>query len=321
MRSKSKHITEKIAMMSYLLKKMGYYSLTLCVIITLTFFLMKALPGDPFTEERTLPEEIRANLMRHYGLDQPLYIQYFKYLQSIAIWDLGPSFKYKTRTVNSIIWEGFSVSAVIGGIAICISVGFGMILGTVAALWKNRWQDHTALLFTVVGISMPSFILATVLQYIFAVQFPLLPIARWETWSHTILPIIALCALPTAFIARLTRANMVEVLEQDYIKAAKAKGMSTPSIVLYHALRNAVMPVIAYLGQMTVNILTGSFIIERIFGIPGLGQWFVTSVSNRDYTVIMGTTLFYGILMISMTFFVDIIYGFLDPRIRKEHSS
>lgn len=305
-------------MTAYLLRKLAYSSLTLFVIISLTFFLMKALPGDPFTEERTLPEEIRIGLMRHYGLDQPLHIQYFKYLKSIAMWDLGPSFKYKTRTVNSIIWEGFSVSALLGTLAIFISLSLGLFFGTVSALWRGRWQDYTALVLTIAGISMPSFILATLLQYVLAVKFPLLPIARWESWQHILLPVLALSALPTAFIMRLTRTNMVEVLEQDYIKAAKAKGMPTSAIVAKHALRNAVMPVVAYLGQITVNVLTGSFIIEKIFGIPGLGQWFVTSVSNRDYTVIMGTTVFYSILMITTTFFVDIAYGILDPRIRKE---
>ena len=231
--------------------------------------------------------------------------------------DLGPSFKYKSRTVNEIINEGFPVSATLGLEALFLSIGAGVLLGTISAMNQNKWQDRLAMVVAVLGISVPSFILATLLQYVFALKLGIFPVARWESFEYTVLPAIALAALPTAFIARLTRANMVEVLQQDFIKVAKAKGLPQSKVVCKHALRNALLPVLAYFGQLAVNILTGSFIIEKIFGIPGLGQWFVTSVSNRDYTVIMGTTVFYSILLLTAMFIVDIAYGYLDPRIRE----
>lgn len=303
--------------MKYLGKRLIYLLMTFYVIVTLTFLLMKAIPGDPFTQEQALPKEILEGLRHHYGLDQPWYMQYLYYLKSILVWDLGPSFKYKARTVNEIINEGFPVSAMLGLEALFLSLSVGVFLGTFSAINQNKWQDRFAMITAVLGISVPSFILATLLQYVFALKLGLFPVARWESFEYTILPALSLAALPTAFIARLIRANMVEILQQDFIKVAKSKGLPPTKVVLRHALRNALLPVIAYFGQLTVNILTGSFIIEKIFGIPGLGQWFVTSVSNRDYTVIMGTTVFYSILLLSAIFIVDIVYGYLDPRIRE----
>lgn len=281
---------------------------------------MKVIPGDPFSEEQPMPKEILESLKHHYGLDQPLYIQYGMYLKSIVTWNLGPSYKYKSRTVNDIIKDGFPISAILGLEALFLAISAGIFLGTIAAIRQNKWQDHVAMLIAVAGTSIPSFILATLLQYSLALKLGLFPIALWGSFSHTVLPAIALAALPTAFIARLTRANMLEVLHQDYIKAAKAKGLSEQKILTRHAMRNALLPVIAYLGQLTANIIPGSFIIERIFGIPGLGQWFVNSVTNRDYTVIMGTTVFYSIILLVMTFFIDILYGLINPRIGREAS-
>ncbi len=301
-----------------LIKRFCYLLFTLYLIVTLTFFLMKAIPGDPFTQEKALPKEILEGLRSHYGLDKPLYVQYLYYLKSIVTWNLGPSFKYKARTVNEIINEGFPVSATLGAEALCLALSFGISLGALSALYQNRWQDRTTMVLAVLGISIPSFILATLLQYVFALKLGLFPVARWESWQSTILPAISLAALPTAFIARLIRSNMVEVLQLDYIKVAKAKGLTSFAIVRKHALRNALLPVMGYFGQLIVNILVGSFIIEKIFGIPGLGQWFVTSVSNRDYTVIMGTTVFYSILLLTAMFIVDICYSYLDPRIQQE---
>lgn len=306
--------------MTYLLKKSAILLFTLFCIVTLTFILMKAIPGDPFSEEQPMPKEILESLKHHYGLDQPLYIQYGMYLKSIATWNLGPSYKYKSRTVNDIIKDGFPISAILGLEALFLSISVGIFLGTVAAVRQNKWQDHAAMLIAVAGTSIPSFIFATLLQYALALKLGLFPIALWGTFSHTVLPAIALAALPTAFIARLTRANMLEVLHQDYIKAAKAKGLSEQKVLTRHAMRNALLPVIAYLGQLTANIIPGSFIIERIFGIPGLGQWFVNSVTNRDYTVIMGTTVFYSIILLVMTFLIDILYGLVNPRIGQEAS-
>jgi oligopeptide transport system permease protein len=277
---------------------------------------MKIIPGNPFTEERAVPKEILESLHKHYGLDKPLHTQYINYLESLLRWDFGPSFKYKGRSVNAIINEGFSVSAVLGLEALFLALSIGIFLGTIAALYQKKWQDYAALLFTVVGISIPSFILATLLQYTFALKLGILPIARWGTFAHSILPAISLAALPTAFITRLVRANMLEVLQQDYIKTAKAKGLPMRRIIFHHALRNAILPVISYLGQLIANILVGSFVIEKIFGIPGLGQWFVISITNRDYTAIMGTTIFYSIILLSCMFIVDILYGYIDPRIK-----
>lgn len=302
--------------MPYLLKKLAFMLASLFVIVSITFFLMKAIPGNPFSNERGMPQEIFEALQDHYGLRDPWYEQYGRYLKSVVTWDLGPSFKYKGRSVNAIIKEGFPISATLGLAALLLAVSVGITLGTIAALHQNRWQDYTAMISAVMGISVPSFILATLLQYIFALKLGWFPVARWGGWQHIVLPAIALAALPTAFIARLTRSSMLEVLQLDYIKTAKAKGLSTTRVITKHALANAILPVISYLGQLTVNILVGSFIIEKIFGIPGLGQWFVTSVSNRDYTVIMGTTVFYSIILLTAMFLVDVLYVWIDPRIK-----
>ncbi len=302
--------------MAYWLKKIAYLLFTLWVIITITFFLMKAIPGDPFIQEKAVPKEILTALYKHYGLDKPLHQQYFQYLNQVLHGDLGPSFKYKARSVNDIIADGFPVSAILGLEALFLSVGAGVFLGTIAALKQSRWQDYSAMILAVTGISVPSFILATILQYVFSLKLGWFPVARWGTFSQSVLPALSLCAFPTAFIARLTRSNMLEVLQQDYIKTARAKGLSETTVVVKHALRNGLMPVVTYMGQLTANILTGSFIIEHIFGIPGLGRYLVTSVNNRDYTVIMGTTIFYSALLLTAIFFVDIAYSYVDPRVK-----
>lgn len=303
-------------MTRYIVKRLFANILALWVIITITFFLMKAIPGDPFTQEKALPKEILESLYEHYKLNDPWYIQYGNYLKSILTWDLGPSFKYKARTVNDIIDSGFPISATLGLEAMLIAVTFGVLFGTLAALKQNQWQDYSAMITAVIGISVPSFILAAFLQYIFSIKLDLFPVARWGTIQQSILPAVSLAALPTAFIARLTRANMVEVLSMDYIKTARAKGLSSSKVLLKHALRNAILPVVTYIGMLTANILTGSFIIEKIFGIPGLGQWFINSITNRDYTVIMGITVFYSIILLAAIFIVDLTYGWIDPRIK-----
>lgn len=277
---------------------------------------MKAIPGDPFTQETALPKEILDSLYEHYKLNDPWYIQYGNYLKSIVSLDLGPSFKYKGRSVNDIISSSFPISAILGLEAMCIAIFMGMFLGTLAALWQNHWQDWLAMLVAVIGISVPSFILASFLQYLFSIKLDLFPVARWGTFSQSILPAVSLAALPCAFIARLVRASMVEVLHMDYIKTARSKGLSDFTVIVKHAIKNGILPVITYLGMLTTNILTGSFIIEKIFGIPGLGGWFINSVTNRDYTVIMGITIFYSVLLLSMIFFVDLLYIKIDPRMK-----
>ena len=302
----------------YLIKRISVLFISLFTVATLTFFIMQAVPGDPFIEEQSVPKEIIESMHAHYGLDQPLYIQYMKYLKGLATLNLGPSFKYEGRTVNDIIVQGFPVSFVLGLEAIFISVFLGIILGTISAVKRSKWQDRLCTLIAVIGISAPNFIVATCLQFLFAMKFDLFPVARWGTFAHSILPALSLSALPTAFIARLIRSNMIEVLEQDYILTAKSKGLSTLQILFKHVLKNSLLPVITYLGPLSSTILTGSFIIEKIFGIPGLGGWFVTSITNRDYTVIMGITTFFSAILLLCVFLVDVIYSLIDPRIQIE---
>ncbi|MBY6272961.1 MAG: ABC transporter permease [Caldibacillus debilis] len=303
-------------MLKYILRRLASILLTLFVIVTITFFLMRIAPGNPFTSEKRLPPEIEANLNAHYGLDQPWYKQYAQYLVKVATWDFGPSFKYKGQTVNDLIADGFPVSLYLGLEALFIAVFFGILLGVFAAVRQNSWVDYSSMSLAVIGISVPSFIMAAVLQYIFAIKLEWFPIATWASFKHTILPSVALAMMPLAYIARLTRSTMLEVLNNDYIKTAKSKGFSERVIVYRHALRNSLLPVISYLGPLTANIITGSFVIEKIFGIPGLGAHFVQSITNRDYTVIMGVTTFYSIILLLAVLLVDIVYGLIDPRIK-----
>jgi oligopeptide transport system permease protein len=303
-------------MAKYITRRLIYMVVSLYLIVTATFFLMRLAPGNPFTSEKKLPPEIEAALNEHFGLNDPWYAQYGDYLLRIAQWDFGPSFKYKTRTVNDLISEGFPVSLALGAQAILIALALGLILGIIAALYHNKWQDYGAMIIAVLGISVPSFIMATVLQYFFAIKWGLLPVARWDSFMHTILPSLALAASPMAFIARLTRSSMLEVLANDYIRTAKSKGLSKGVITIKHTIRNALLPVVSYMGPLSAGIITGSFVIERIFGIPGLGSHFVTSISNRDYTVIMGVTVFYSIILLFSILLVDIAYGLIDPRIK-----
>jgi oligopeptide transport system permease protein len=303
-------------MIRLLVKKLVIFGASLYLVATLTFFLMHAIPGDPFTEEEAIPTEILKALNHHYELDKPLLVQYGNYMKGLAAGDFGPSFKYQGRSANDIIRDGFPISLTLGMEALCLAVFFGVSFGAIAALNRGRLQDGLTMILAVIGISVPSFILATFLQYFLSIKLDLFPVARWGTFSHTVLPALALAALPTAFIARLTRANMVEILEQDYIMTAKSKGLSAFAIVFKHALRNTLLPVVTYLGPLSVSVLTGSFVVEKIFGIPGLGQWFILSVTNRDYTLIMALTVFYSGFLMACVFFVDLLYSLIDPRIR-----
>lgn len=308
-------------MFVYLLKKFSILLVSLFLVATSTFFLMHAVPGDPFTEEQAIPEEIMRAMEHHYHLDEPLLVQYGYYLKGLLHGDLGPSFKYQGRTANDVIKEGFPVSFILGLEALTLALVFGITLGSLAAWKRGQKQDHMTMIIAVLGISVPSFILATFLQYILSMKLDLFPVARWGTFAHTIMPALSLAALPTAYIARLTRSTMVEVLQQDYILTARSKGLNSMQITMRHVLRNALMPVLTYLGPLAASVLTGSFVVEKIFGIPGLGQWFVLSVTNRDYTLIMSLTIFYSAFLMTCVFIVDILYCFLDPRIKivKKH--
>lgn len=299
-------------------RKVFFLALSLFLVASLTFFLMHAVPGDPFLQEEFIPEEIIKSLYRHYGLDQPWYIQYGRYIKKLVTWNLGPSFKYEGRTVNDIINQGFPVSFILGIEAIFIALFFGILFGTIAAIRRGRWQDYLSMLIAVIGMSVPSFLMATFLQFLFAMKWDILPVARWGSFSQSILPAFSLAAFPTAVIARLTRTNMVEVLEQDYVQTARSKGLSERAVIFKHVLKNSILPVVSYIGPLSSFILTGSFIIEKIFGIPGLGGWFVTSITNRDYTVIMGVTVFYSFILMISVFFVDLLYLLIDPRIQLE---
>lgn len=289
---------------------------TILVITTLTFVLMKVIPGSPFNEERGTNEAVQRNLEAYYHLDDPLIIQYIIYLKSIITFDFGPSIKKPSDSVNDMLERGFPVSFELGMAAIVIAVISGLILGVTAALRRNGFLDYAAMSLAVLGISIPNFIMATLLIQQFAVNFKLFPAATWTSPIHMVLPTAALAVGPMAIIARLTRSSMVEVLTQDYIRTAKAKGLSPLKIIVKHALRNALMPVITVLGTLVASILTGSFVIEKIFAIPGMGKYFVESINQRDYPVIMGTTVFYSVILILMLFLVDLAYGLLDPRIK-----
>lgn len=303
-------------MTHYWIKKSASFLCSLFMIASLTFFLMKMIPGDPFGEEQTLRRDMQESLEKQYGLNRPLLVQYGDYLIHLVKGQLGYSFKYPGVSVASIIQEAFPISARLGLQAFCLALFLGVSLGTLSALKPHLWEDRFILILTTLGLSIPSFILAALLQYCLAIYFPIFPIARWGTFAQTILPSIALSAAPMAFIARLTRAGLLEVLRTDYIKLARAKGLPFRYWLWQHALRNALLPVLSYLGPLLANVLVGSFIIEKIFSIPGLGQWLVNSVANRDYSLIMGLTLFYSFILLTAVFLVDLIYGFWNPRIR-----
>ncbi|MFS0554151.1 ABC transporter permease [Brevibacillus sp. 179-C9.3 HS] len=303
-------------MAAFIVRRVVGIILTLLTITTFTFLLMHAIPGDPFTSEQRIPEAVLKNLYEYYGLDKPLYVQYLQYMKGIVTLDFGPSIKSETRQVMDIIADGFPVSARLGLQAILIAVVFGITLGIVAALKQNGLIDYLSMVLAVIGISVPSFIFATLLIHYFAVNWRIFPVASWGDWEHTILPSIALAMAPLAYIARLMRSSVLEVLGQDYLKTAIAKGVFGRRLIMKHVLRNAILPVITVLGPITAGILTGSFVIEQIFGIPGLGKYFVSSIVDRDYPVIMGTAVFFSSILVILVFLVDIAYGFIDPRIR-----
>lgn len=281
---------------------------------------MMSIPGDPFMQDQPIPQEILDNIHRHYGLDQPLYVQYIKYLKGVVTFNLGPSYKYEGRQVEQIIAEGIPSSLLIGIQALCMATFVGITLGAIAAYFRSKWQDHLCMVIAVIGISVPSFLMATFLQYVFSIQLSILPVARLESYAHTILPTIALASMPMAFIARLTRNNMIDVFEQNFVTVAYAKGLTTFQVFKSHVLKNSILPVVTYLGPLTCSILTGSFVIEKIFALPGLGGWFVNSIMNRDYTLIIGITLFYSTLLLTVVFLLDLIYPLLDPRIKSSNT-
>ncbi|MFZ5647025.1 MAG: ABC transporter permease [Bacillota bacterium] len=302
-------------MARYFLRRLATMTAALWLVITITFAVMHSVPGGPFDSEKKVPPAVLQNLNARYHLDDPLWKQYLDYLSNLIRLDLGPSLKYD-RTVNEIIRESFPVSASLGAVAVATALSGGLLLGLISALKHNRWQDYAAMSLAAMGYSFPSFMLGGVLMYIFSFKLMWLPPAMWGDWRHMVMPTLALAALPMAFIANLLRSGMIEALQQDYIITARAKGLSPAAIIVNHALRNAIMPVVTYLGPLTATVLTGSFVVESIFAIPGLGRYFVISILNRDYTLILGLTVFYAVILMAVNLIVDIIYMLLDPRIR-----
>jgi oligopeptide transport system permease protein len=301
----------------YLVKRLLQVPVVLWVLITISFFMVRLAPGGPFSGEKQMPPEIEAAMMAKYHLDESLPEQYGRFMWDLVTHgDLGPSYKHKTRTVNEIIAHKLPYSVTLGAIAIFLALWLGLGAGVVAGIRQNSNFDYGSMAVAMVGLSVPTFVVGPLLQLVFSMKLGWLPVSGWEGFSYMLLPSITLALPFAARIARLTRAGMLEVINQDYIRTAWAKGLREQVIVLRHALRGAMLPVVSFLGPGIAAMLTGSLVVERIFGIPGVGSEFVESALNRDYTLVMGTVILYGVLLVVMNLIVDIIYGFLDPRIR-----
>ena len=302
-------------MLKYVVKRIALAIVTIWAVATLTFFLMNMVPGGPFLSEKAVSPQATAALEAKYGLDKPIGEQYVTYITGAAHGDFGDSLKQRGRTVSGIIKNKFPVSAKIGGISVLVSLIVGVFLGCIAALKRGKFLDSLISVISTMGIAVPSFVICTVLMYFFGVKFRVLPTMGLTTWKHYIMPVAALAFYPTAYIMRLMRSSMLDVLGQDYMRTAKAKGLSGKVQLFKHALRNAILPVVTYVGPMLAYTVTGSFVVEKIFTIPGLGGEFIGAIQGRDYTLIMGTTIFLATLIIVMNVVVDIVYKLIDPRI------
>jgi oligopeptide transport system permease protein len=302
----------------YIIKRILLMFGSLFFVILLTFMLMHAIPGGPFTRERRLPEAVEQAMSEKYHLNDPLPRQFIDYLGGLIRLDLGPSFKYAGHTVNEFIENGFPVSARLGLVTIVFVILLSIPLGVFAALNSGKWQDLVIMVIATFGVTIPSFVIATLMIYLFSFKLNLLPTFGLDSWKGYILPVIALGWYSLSFITRLIRSSLLEVMGQDYIRTARAKGLPEHRVILFHALRNAIIPVITIIGPTVAAFLTGSFVIEKIFALPGLGIHFVSSISNRDYTTIMGVTVFYAAFLVVMTLIVDIFYVMVDPRIKLE---
>jgi oligopeptide transport system permease protein len=305
-------------MIRYFLKRLAGAIPTLMVIVTLTFFLVRVAPGGPFDQEQTLPPEIIANLQSAYGLDQPMWVQYARYLRALAHGDFGPSFKYKDFTVTELIGQGLPVTLELGAIALGFALGLGIPIGIFAALHHNSAVDYAAMSLAVLGLAIPTFVVLPFLGLYFGIHLHWLPVAGWEPGSirDLVLPVIALALPPLAYIARLTRGSMLEVLNSHFIRTAIAKGLPLHAVILRHALRPALMPVAGYLAPAVAAIMTGSLVVESIAGLPGVGRYLVQGALNRDYTLVMGMVIIYSTVLIGMGLIVDLLYAWLDPRLR-----
>lgn len=303
-------------MVKYILKRIGLAIVTIFVVATLTFFLMNMVPGGPFLSEKAISPAAQAALEAKYGMDKPLHVQYVTYMTDALHGNFGESLKQRGRSVTSIILSRFPVSARIGGLAVLVALLVGIPLGCIAATKRGTFLDSFISVFSTFGIAVPSFVICTLLLHFVGTKLNLLPTFGIESWKHYIMPVSALAFYPTAYIMRLMRSSMLDVLGQDYIRTARAKGVKPFLCLFKHALRNALLPVITYVGPMIAYTLTGSFVVEKVFTIPGLGREFISSITNRDYTIIMGTTIFLASLLIIINVLVDIVYKLVDPRIK-----
>ena len=302
-------------MFRFIAKRLVGLVVILFCVVTITFFLVRLMPGGPFDRERKLPEHIEKELLAKYKLDGPLFEQYFNYLRDLLHGDLRLSTKYRSRSVNEILADSLPVSGLLGGIAFCVATVGGVFLGSLAAAKQQTWIDRTAMLGALFAVSLPSFVIGPILVLVFAIEWPVLPVGGWGNLQSLVLPSITLAAPYTAYIARLTRSSMLEVLTQDYIRTARAKGLSNTAVIYKHGLRVAILPVVSFLGPLAANLLTGSIVVESIFSIPGTGGFFVNSVLNRDGFLLAGVVIVYCSLLVLFNLAVDLVYGLLDRRI------
>ena len=303
----------------YIVRRVISGVVTLFVLLVVTFFLMHIVPRSPFAQhEDKMPAEIRAQVEAKYGLDKPLMEQFITYLGNTLRGDFGISFIKPSTNVNEILDLGFPISARVGAIVVVVSLFIGVGVGILSAIRRGSLLDNAVMVFATVGVSVPLFVISVLLLYLFAGVWNVLPTYGLTTWRHYILPVACLSFSPIAYIARLTRSSMLEVIEQDYIRTARAKGVKESMVILRHALRNAILPVVTYLGPLVASLLTGSFIVERLFAIPGMGRYYVESIGSRDYNVILGMTVFFGIFVVACNLLVDILYGIIDPRVKMD---
>lgn len=303
-------------MKKYIVKRLIISIVTIWALATVSFFLLRSLPGNPFATSNLLAPEIQEKMMSYYGLDKPLFEQYTTYMSNLIRGDMGVSIKYTNREVTKIISDTFPISADLGLRALALGYPLGLFLGVLSARKRGKVLDYTCVMIAVIGLSIPSFVFGSLLQWVFGVKLGILPIAQWKSFEHTIMPTIAMAIGIIATVTRTMRASMLEVESADYIKTAKAKGLSSRKIITRHELRNAMVPIITGLGPAVAFTLMGSFIIEQLFAIPGIGKYFVESVQSLDYTTVMGLTIFFGTFLVMANFIVDILYGMIDPRIR-----
>ena len=306
-------------MTKYIIRRILGLIPTLLVIISLSFFIIRVAPGGPFAREKSIPRVVLENIIKKYHMDEPLWKQYGRYVFDVLRGDLGPSFRYKDHDVNYLVLNSLPNSLVLGSMSLLLALFFGIGAGIISASRQNTWADYGSMAVAVVGVTIPLFVVGPILMYVFALKLHWLPTSGWfmssASWKTIIMPAVTLTLPYFAYIARLSRASILEVLQSDYVRTARAKGLGERTIMMKHILKGAMLPVVSFLGPAFANIITGSIVVETIFRVPGLGQFFLQSAVNRDYTLIMGTVIVYSVILLAMNFLVDIIYGFMDPRI------